>query len=128
VRFPLDIHFKDIEKSDFVYNNIWDHAEKLDRFFDRIVSCNVVVSAPHRSSRHGKIYHVQIRLYVPGEDIFISSEPELNAAHEDVYVAIRDAFDAARRKLEDHVRRLRGRRKKTTPTYQAETVREKRPR
>jgi ribosomal subunit interface protein len=102
-----------MESSDFVYNDIWDHAEKLERFFDRIISCQAVVSAPHRRRHQGKIYHVQVRLYVPGEDTFVNTEPEKNAAHEDVYVAIRDAFDAVRRKLEDHVRQMRGLKKET---------------
>src|SRR3546814_20932899 len=32
-----------------------------------------------------------------------------NQAHEDVYVALRDAFNAARRRLEDHSRKQAGR-------------------
>lgn len=107
MNFPLQIQFRDIEKSDFIYNDIWRHAEKLERFFSRITSCHVVVSSPHRHKHSGKFYHVQIRLYVPGEDIFINHEPEKDEAHTDVYVAIRDAFHAATRKLEDHVHRMR---------------------
>lgn len=107
MKFPFKIQFRDIERSDKIYNAVWDHVDKLERFYDRIVSCEVVISAPHQHRQHGLIYHVQIRLYVPGEDIFINNEPELNGAHKDVFVAIRDAFDAAQRKLEDLIRRER---------------------
>ncbi|PWU22450.1 MAG: 30S ribosomal protein S30 [Bdellovibrio sp.] len=103
MNFPLQIQFRDIEKSDFIFNDVWEHTEKLERFFDRITSCQVVVSAPHQRHHRGRIYHIQIRLHLPGRDIVISTEPEKNHAHEDVYVAIRDAFDAARRQLEEGV-------------------------
>lgn len=108
MKFPLQVQFRDIEKSDFIYNDIWDHAEKLERFFDRITFCEVVVSAPHRHHHQGRIYHIQIRMGLPGEDVFVSTDPEKNHSHEDVYVAIRDAFDATRRRLEDMVRQERG--------------------
>jgi cold shock CspA family protein len=108
MKFPLQIQFRDMEKSDFIYNDIWDHAEKLERFFDRITSCKVIVSAPHRHHHQGKIYHIQISLDLPGGDIFVSTDPEKNHAHEDAYVAVRDAFDATRRRLEDVVRQERG--------------------
>ena len=108
MKFPLQIQFKDIEESDFVSNAVWDHADKLERFYDRIISCHVTVSLPHQHQHKGNIYHIQTRLHVPGEEIVINSEPEMNAAHKDVYVAIRDAFDATKRRLEDYIRRKRG--------------------
>ncbi len=107
MNFPLDIEFLGMDRSDFIWNSIWDHAEKLGNFYDRIMSCRVVVSAPHHHRHQGKIYHVQVGLHVPGGDIYVSTEPEKNSAHEDVYVAIRDAFDAAKRRLEDFVRERR---------------------
>lgn len=107
MKFPFKLQFREIERNERIYNSVWDHADKLERIYDRIVSCEVVVSAPHRHKKNGLIYHIQIRLYVPGEDIFINSEPEKDGAHKNVYVAIRDAFDAAQRKLEDLVRRER---------------------
>jgi len=38
----------------------------------------------------------------------VSREPGQHHAHEDVFVAIRDAFDAAQRQLADYARRQRG--------------------
>jgi len=104
----LQVQFKEMDASDFVYNAVLDELEKLKRIHDRIISCNVVLAAPHRSRQKGKIFHVQIRLHVPGGDIYITSEPEKNHAHEDAYVALRDSFTAARRQLEAFVRSRRG--------------------
>lgn len=108
MKYPLQTQFRGMEPSDFISNDIWDHAEKLERFYDRIMSCHVIVSAPHHHKHQGKVYHVQVRIHFPGGDINVTTEPEQNAAHEDVYVAIRDVFDAVRRRLEDFVRRQRG--------------------
>lgn len=105
--FPLQVQFRGMDRSDFVYNDVFDHAEKLGKFYDRIVSFHVVVALPHKHHRNGKKYHVEIRLHVPQGDIIVNSEAEKDGAHEDVYIAIRDAFAAARRRLEDHIRRKR---------------------
>jgi ribosomal subunit interface protein len=85
-----------------------EKAAKLDRFFERIVGCDVTVEAPHRHHHKGKLYKVRIDIGMPGNDVHVNQEGPKNQAHEDVYVAIRDAFDAAVRQLEDHARKLRG--------------------
>jgi cold shock CspA family protein/ribosome-associated translation inhibitor RaiA len=108
LNFPLQVQFRNMDESDFVYNAVWDHAERLEIFFNRITSCQVIVSLPHRHKHRGNIYTVQLRLHVPGGDVYISTTGEKNHAHEDVYVAVRDAFDAAKRKLEDVIRQRRG--------------------
>jgi len=112
--------------------HIREKAGKLDAFYDRIMSCHVTVEAPHRRHRKGKRYRVRIDITAPGGELVINRaprrihepdleqskaplheqlenhEPSKQAAHEDIYVAIRDAFDAARRKLQDYARRQRG--------------------
>jgi cold shock CspA family protein len=65
------------------------------------------VEAPHRRHHQGKLYHVAIDLVLPGTELVVNRAPEEHHAHEDVFVALRDAFDAARRKLEDYARRQR---------------------
>jgi cold shock CspA family protein len=62
------------------------------------------------------VYHVRIDLTVPGDELVVSRDPGKDQAHEDVYVAIRDAFDAARRQLEDHARQQRLQVKTHEPT------------
>jgi ribosomal subunit interface protein len=106
------IRFRGMEPSRSVEAVIMERIEGLARFHDRITSCTVVVEAPHRSSRQGKIFHVRIDITVPGREIFAGRKPEEDPAHEDVYLAIRDSFDAAQRQLEDTVRKMSGHRVK----------------
>jgi ribosomal subunit interface protein len=105
MQMPLQISFHGMEPSPTIEAQIREKAAKLERFHDRIVGCRVVVEAPHRHHHHGKLYNVRIDISVPGKDVFVGHSGPLNHAHEDVYVAIRDAFNAAVRRLEDFVRR-----------------------
>jgi cold shock CspA family protein len=129
---PLQVTFRNMAPSEAIENNIREKAAKLDSFYNRIMSCRVVVEAPHRHHHKGKTYQVHIDLTVPGGELVINRapqrlgatkeelsehsekdlaethEPSKHAAHEDVYVAIRDAFNAAGRKLQDYARRQSG--------------------
>ena len=105
---PLNISFRNMDPSEAIETRVREKAEKLERLYDRIISCEVVVGAPHRNHQKGKLYDVRINLSVPGDDINVGRTGPQNHAHEDVYVAIRDAFAAAGRQLEDHVRKMRG--------------------
>jgi cold shock CspA family protein len=67
-----------------------------------------LVESPHRRHHQGRLYHVRVELAVPGRSIVVNREPHEHHEHEDVYVAVRNAFDAVRRQLEDHVRESRG--------------------
>src|SRR5262245_13360226 len=100
---PVQITFKELDHGDQLEERIREWAGKLDRIYDRIERCEVVIEAPHRHQRTGRQYHVRIRLAVPGDDIIVSRDPGPDGAHEDPYVAVRDSFRAARRQLEDHV-------------------------
>jgi cold shock CspA family protein/ribosome-associated translation inhibitor RaiA len=108
LQIPLQITFHGMEPSPAIEARIREKAAKLEHFHDRIVGCKVVVEAPHRHHHKGKLYNVRIDISVPGKDVFVGHSGPLNHAHEDVNVAIRDAFNAAGRQLEDHVRRTRG--------------------
>jgi ribosomal subunit interface protein len=108
MQVPLQISFRDMEPSAAVEDKIRERAAKLDRYYERILGCRVVVEAPHRRHRQGKLYHVRVDLTVPQGELVVSREPVDHHAHEDVYVAIRDAFDAAQRRLADYARRQRG--------------------
>jgi ribosomal subunit interface protein len=108
MKLPLQITFRNMPPSPAIEAAVRKKADRLDRFSKHIMACRVVVEAPHRRHHQGKQYHVRIDLTVPGGELAVSREPALHQAHEDVYVAIRDAFDAAARQLEDHTRRQRG--------------------
>ncbi len=103
---PLQVSFRNLEHSDFIEGKIREKAESLGKFFDRITSCRVIVEAPEQHHRKGKLYHLRIELGVPGKEIVVSRHNHGDHSHEDVYVAIRDAFKAARRQLEDHARKI----------------------
>jgi ribosomal subunit interface protein len=108
MQLPLQITFRHMDSSDAVAARIRERAETLERFFDRIVSCRVVVECQHPRRQQGNLFRVRVDLKVPGGEIVAGRDPEAHHAHEDVYVAIRDAFDATRRLLEDYVRQGRG--------------------
>jgi ribosomal subunit interface protein len=105
---PLQITFHGMAPSPAVEARVRERAERLERFAEHINSCRVVVEAPHHRRTKGKHYEVRIDINVPGKELVVSRKPGDVNAHEDVYVAIRDAFDAARRQLEDHVRAVKG--------------------
>ena len=102
------VSFDDLPVDDAVRDAALDHVAQLERFSDRITGCHVVIAQPHRHHREGRLYSVRVDLVVPGGEIVVTRDHHLDHSHEDVFVALRDAFDAARRRLEDHVRRLRG--------------------
>jgi len=105
---PLQISFRNMDPSPAVEERIRKKAAKLERFHDRIVGCTVVVEAPHRHHHKGKLYSVRVDISVPGKDVVVDRAKPVDHAHEDVYVAVRDAFDAAVRRLEDRTRKMRG--------------------
>ena len=104
MQLPLQITFRHMEPSPAVEARIRKESAKLDRFHSNIVSCHVVLEAPHGHHHQGKLYHVRLDLTAPDKEIVVNREQHDNHAHEDAYVAIRDAFAAARRQLEDYTR------------------------
>ena len=101
------IHFLDGPRSEPIQSRIEERAERLARFSGGIRKCDVWLESPHGHHRQGRLYGIRIRLTVPGDEITIERQPETD----DVRIAIREAFDAARRKLEDYERQRRGERK-----------------
>lgn len=100
---PLEIKVRDIPHSESFESLIREKAEKLEAIHDRITHLRVTVEAPHRHHHRGFLYDVRIHITVPGTELVVKRE-----SHEDIFVAIREAFEGARRKLQDLVRRQRG--------------------
>jgi ribosomal subunit interface protein len=104
MKIAPQVTFRDMPRSEAVEAEILRRVGKLEEFCDRVMSCRVTVETPAAHKRQGKLFSVHVDLKVPGEEIASTRRQE----HEDVYVAIRDAFDAVRRRLEDYTRRRRG--------------------
>jgi ribosomal subunit interface protein len=108
MQVPLEIRFHNIDRSAAVEAAIRERAAKLEQFADRIVSCTVTVEGSHKHHRQGNLYTVRVDVRFPGGEVVASRDPSAHHSHEDVFVALRDAFKAARRQLQDRVRVQRG--------------------
>jgi ribosomal subunit interface protein len=108
MQIPLQIIFHGIPKSEAVEARIREKVDMLERFHSHIMSCRVAVEAEHHHHHQGNQYHIRIDITTPRKELVISREHHDKKAHEDVYVAIRDAFDVAKRQLEDYARVQRG--------------------
>lgn len=107
MQVPLQITFRHMERSSALEAKIRERCHKLEQFAEHVTSCRVTIEAPHKHHHKGVLYQVKIDITLPGGELVASRHPDKHHAHEDVYVAVRDAFDAARRQLEDYVRRRR---------------------
>jgi ribosome-associated translation inhibitor RaiA len=126
MRLPVQITWRDMAPSTAVGTKIREEAARLEEFYDHITSCRVMVEIPRRYQNGKYQFHLRIDLTVPGAEIVVNHEPtlhsslrrteseehakgqELSAPHKDVYVAIRDAFKVARRKLQEYSHRRTG--------------------
>lgn len=134
---PVQITFRNITSTPEIEEEIRGRAQKLERFYAPITSCRVLVEAPARHHQKGYPFHVRIDLTVPEGEIVVKREPTLYPREKDIAderrlkqmetrserkylkVAIREAFHAARRRLEDHARRKRADVKTHEPMPQA---------
>lgn len=103
MQVPLQITVRDVPHSRALEAGIREKAAKLEEFGPRITSCRVTVAESSKHHQQGRQFSVRIDLRVPGREIAVTREH-----HEDVFIALRDAFDAAKRQLEDVVREKRG--------------------
>jgi len=112
---PLEIRFHNMEPSEAIEAAIQKRVEKLEQLGEHIVSCRVTVDAPHRHHQQGNLFTVSVDVRLPGGEIIASHDAGKNHAHEDAYVALRDAFKAVRRRVQDFVRVQRGKTKTHSP-------------
>ena len=98
-----EITLCDIPPSDAIQDLIQKNIDKLNEFDERIMHCHVVVKHAQNHKNNGKLYNVRLEITVPGEKIVSN-----HTRDEDINVAIRDAFKAVRRQLQDYASRRRG--------------------
>jgi ribosomal subunit interface protein len=105
---PFRIVYRDFEETDAIRSAIEKCVAKLERHKANVINCEIALSTPHRSKYKGRQHKVEIRLHVPGEDIFITRDPGDTETHEDnLYATIYDAFDALERQLDENTRKMR---------------------
>ena len=113
MQVPLQITVNDMSHSAALDARIREKAAALERFHSRITSCRVTVSEFSKHHRKGRQFQVQIDVHVPGHGEIVSNRHH----HEDVYVALRDAFASTTRQLEDFARERRGEVKAHEPLH-----------
>ena len=122
---PLQVTFRNMAVAPVLEEEVRARAAWLETFYGELVGCRVLIEFPHRHQSRGRQVHIRVELSVPGEDIVVSQETNLHFTfghalaeaadttlagqhdHRDVVIAIHDAFDVARRRLEDFARRQR---------------------
>jgi ribosome-associated translation inhibitor RaiA len=125
LKFPVQITFRNLEPSAVVEEWVQAEADKLETFYDHIISCRVAVEIPHRHHRKGKHCHVRLDLTLPSKEIVIHrdhdpfSSPKKSRAvmdgevtktepHHNLHLAVHDAFKVAGRRVQDFARLRRG--------------------
>jgi ribosomal subunit interface protein len=115
MQVPVQVAFRGMQVSDAVEAACHKEAEKLERFFNGITSCRIVVTQSHHRHNKGNLYEIRVDVTVPRKEIVVNREPADHHTDEDVYVAVREAFDTTRRQLESHARKLHGKVKTHEP-------------
>lgn len=103
MKLPLQITTRKVSLSELALETIEQRAKKLEQFCDNIIGCRVMVEAPHRHKQQGLLYNVRVDITVPNGELVVKREPD-----ENIYIAIRETFEAAQRKLKAYRRKRRG--------------------
>lgn len=115
MQLPVQITFRGMDRSAALEAAIRTQADKLNGLYPRLTSCRVVVEEVAAHKHQGKLFALHVDLKIPSHEIAVTRNE-----HEDVYVALRNAFDAARRKLSDEAQIQRGEVKQHRPRQGAE--------
>lgn len=121
MRYPVQVTFRNMSAHEALSEAVRSRAHWLEAFDPDVAGCRVALEFPHRHKKHGRPFSIHIQLSLPGEDVTVSHETLLHHSvaalydtdtargdHRDAITAINDAFDIARRRLEDAARIRRG--------------------
>ena len=104
---PVQITFRGLPRSGPVTAEIHSRVERLEHLFGAFTRCHVVIEVRNHNHRKGNIHCVSIEAMLPGFDLVASRDSGENHDHENVYVAIRDTFNALGRELQNRVKKKR---------------------
>ena len=120
MRDSVQVTFRNMSAHAALSEAVQAGADWLETFHPDVAGCRVALEFPHRHKKHGRPLSIHIQLSMPGEDVIVSHQTLLHRApaapgsdttgedHRDAVAAINDAFDVARRRLEDAARKRRG--------------------
>src|ERR1035437_10248604 len=124
MQVPLQISFDGLGHSDALEFAIQSRIRQLERFCPNIISARVMVGVSEHRHLQSRLFRFRIDMTLPGHEIIVDRDPSEHRSHEDPYVALRDAFRAARRQLEDYVRlNFRGKKRHHESPPQGKIVR-----
>lgn len=95
----IQVVFHNIEQSEALLDAVNKRIEKLERYCSQIIGGRVVLDSPHNNHHKGKVYSVGLEVHTPQLEVRVNQDQHDNHAHEDLYIAIRDAFNVAERQL-----------------------------
>lgn len=104
----LQVTYRDFPPPALSEERIRERLDRLCKLHPRITGCHVVAESPHHHHRKGRLYRIRIDLTVPGGELVINRDHHDKHGHEDFYVALRDAFQAAERRLQRFAERQSG--------------------
>lgn len=103
MKLPLQIAARGVELGSETEGLIRKYADKLDRFYDRIMGMRVTVEVPQRQMGEPIVYNIHLDITVPGGEVVVKRQE-----HPELHTAIQRAYEAARRQLQEYARRQRG--------------------
>jgi ribosome-associated translation inhibitor RaiA/cold shock CspA family protein len=105
---PLELSFKEMPHSDALEALVRQRVARLERFYDKITHCYVVIEPAHRNQRKGVHYEVRVHVGVPAHELIVDRQPGRLERHERPDAAVRDAFDAMEKQLKGWIQQVRG--------------------
>jgi ribosomal subunit interface protein len=97
----FQVTYHNIDQTEAINDAVNKRIAKLERYCDQIITGRVVLDSPHNNHHKGKVYSVGLEIHTPAKEVRVNQDQHDNHAHEDLYIAIRDAFNAAERQLKD---------------------------
>ena len=95
----FQVLFHNIDQTDALTEAVQKRISKLERYCDQIITGRVVLDSPHNNHHKGRVYSVTLEIHTSEKEVRVNQDQHDNHAHEDLYIAIRDAFNVAERQL-----------------------------
>uniref|UniRef100_Q11G12 Sigma 54 modulation protein/ribosomal protein S30EA n=1 Tax=Chelativorans sp. (strain BNC1) TaxID=266779 RepID=Q11G12_CHESB len=96
---PPKVTFRNMERSDAIEGHVMRRVEEVEKCFDRVIGCDVVIEAAQKRKLSGRAFKVHVALQIPGPDVVVTRLVARSKAAENVNLAIHEAFSAATRRL-----------------------------